>query len=68
MGKFNAKDGHGREDEIVDDFGLGRRNERGTRLVYICREEHMVITNTCTLGKHQRTNQIISCEMKYILS
>lgn len=46
MGDFNAKVGQGKEDDIVGNFGLGQRNERGDRLVQFCREERMVISNT----------------------
>ena len=46
MGDFNAKVGQGKEDDIVGNFGLGQRNERGDRLIQFCREERMIITNT----------------------
>lgn len=46
MGDFNAKVGKGSEDDIVGNFGLGQRSERGNRLVQFCREERLVVTNT----------------------
>lgn len=46
MGDFNAKIGKGRVDDIIGDFGLGIRNERGDRLIEFCQEHDMAITNT----------------------
>lgn len=46
MGDFNAKVGQGRVDEVVGDFGLGVRNERGDKLVEFCQEEQLIVTNT----------------------
>jgi hypothetical protein len=45
-GDFNAKIGNGRVENIVGDYGLGRRNARGDKLVQFCQEAEMVITNT----------------------
>ena len=53
MGDLNAKVGNGREGEIVGDFGLGRRNERGDRWVEWCTEQTQVIMNTW-FRKHVR--------------
>ncbi|XP_060882053.1 craniofacial development protein 2-like [Metopolophium dirhodum] len=46
MGDFNAIVGKGREGREVGDFGLGKRNARGERVVKFCRENGMIITNT----------------------
>ena len=46
MGDFNAKVGNGRSGEVVGDFGLGVRNERGDKLVEWCESRNQVIMNT----------------------
>lgn len=46
MGDFNAKVGKGRVEEIVGNYGLGDRNERGDLLVQFCQEEKLMIANT----------------------
>lgn len=46
LGDFNAKIGSGRVLDIVGEYGLGNRNERGDRLVQFCQEENMMVTNT----------------------
>lgn len=46
MGDFNAKVGQGRVEDVVGDFGLGDRNNRGDKLIQFCQEEKLVITNT----------------------
>jgi hypothetical protein len=46
MGDFNTIVGEGREGREVGDFGLGKRNARGERVVEYCRENGMIITNT----------------------
>ncbi|XP_063391819.1 uncharacterized protein LOC134677313 [Cydia fagiglandana] len=46
MGDLNAKVGQGEEGKIVGKFGLGKRNDRGNRLVEFCSENNLVITNT----------------------
>lgn len=46
MGDLNAKIGQGREGEVVGQFGLGVRNERGERLVEWCAEKGQVIVNS----------------------
>lgn len=45
MGDFNAKVGSV-HNNIVGKFGLGDRNERGTRLIQFCEENKLVVTNT----------------------
>lgn len=46
MGDLNAKIGEGRVENIVGDYGLGERNERGDLLVEFCQEEQLVVANT----------------------
>lgn len=46
MGDFNAKIGKGSVLDIVGNFGLGERNERGDRLVEFCQNYEMIVTNT----------------------
>ena len=46
MGDLNAKIGKGKVDDIVGEYGLGERNERGDRLLQFCQENNMIITNT----------------------
>ena len=46
MGDFNAVVGEGREDRVVGKFGLGKRNNRGERLIEFCKSQNLVITNT----------------------
>lgn len=41
---FNAKR-KGRQDNIVDNFGLGARNERDDHLVQFCKEQNLVLCN-----------------------
>src|SRR6478609_7005701 len=47
MGDFNAVVGKGKEDSVVEKFGLGNRNDRGERLIEFCKSQNLVITNTC---------------------
>jgi len=46
MENFNALVGEGREGREVGNFDLGKRNERGERVVEFCSENGMDITNT----------------------
>lgn len=46
MGDFNAIVGEGKDRNIVGQFGLGKRNERGNRLVQFCEEYNLTILNT----------------------
>ena len=36
----------GRVEEIVGDYGLGERNERGDLMVQFCNERNLMVTNT----------------------
>src|SRR6476619_8495891 len=46
MGDFNAVVGEGKEDRVVGKLGLGKRNDRGERLIEFCKSQNLVITNT----------------------
>ena len=46
MGDFNAKVGAGAVGNVVGNFGLGDRNNRGDRLVQFCTEQQLSIVNT----------------------
>ena len=46
MGDLNANVGDERYQDIVGMHGLGRRNERGERLIQFCQENKLIIANT----------------------
>ena len=46
MGDFNAKVGNKKHKDIIGSYGLGKRNERGERLIQFCEEHNLVVTNT----------------------
>ena len=46
MGDWNSVVGEGLDGKEVGQFGLGRRNERGEKLVEFCRRKKLMITNT----------------------
>ena len=46
MGDLNAKVGEGRFDNVVGQYGLGQRNERGERFIDWCKANNQIITNT----------------------
>src|SRR6478609_3792972 len=46
IGDFNAVVGESKEDRVVGKFGLGKRNDRGERLIEFCNSQNLVITNT----------------------
>lgn len=46
MGDWNAVAREMKEQGISGTFGLGKRNQRGQRLIEFCKEQNLVITNT----------------------
>jgi len=46
MGDWNAVVGEGRDEKEVGSYGLGKRNERGEKLVEFCKKNKLMITNT----------------------
>jgi hypothetical protein len=46
MGDMNAKVGKGSYEKIVGNFGLGKRNDRGDRLIQFCVENNLIVCNT----------------------
>ena len=64
IGDWNAKVGSQETPGVTGKFGLGMRNEAGKRLIEICQENALVITNTLfpntkkdsTHGHHQMVN------------
>ena len=46
MEDLNAEIGSGKDGEIVGAFGLGTRNERGDRLMELCKKFNLSISNT----------------------
>src|SRR5438876_272008 len=46
MGDMNAVVGEEKDGMVVRKFGLGKRNERGERLVEFCKINGLVVTNT----------------------
>ena len=54
MGDWNAVVGEQKEENCVGEFGLGRRNDRGQRLIEFCKQQKMVVTNTCFKQEKRR--------------
>ena len=46
MGDLNAKVGEGRFDNVVGEYGLGQRNERGERFIEWSKANNQIISNT----------------------
>ena len=54
IGDWNAKVGSQETPGVTGNFGLGMRNEAGQRLIELCQENTLVITNTlCQQHKRQ---------------
>lgn len=45
MGDFNAKIDRGGVVDVIGEYGVGQRNERGERLVEFVQEKDIVVTN-----------------------
>ena len=69
FGDWNAKLGEAEVSGIVGNFGLGKPNEAGEKLIEFCADNKMVVINTCfkqpkrrlctwTTPNGQRRNQI----------
>jgi len=54
-GDFNAKVGAGNKSDVNGIYGIGRRNERGERLVEFCKENSLIISNTLFKQHPRRT-------------
>jgi len=77
MGDFNAKVGKGKVADIIGDYGLGTRNERGDRLLQFCTEENFSIMNTwfklpprrlyTWKSPQDKNNNIVRNQIDYIL-
>ena len=46
MGDWNSQVGEGREGKTIGDYGLGKRNNRGDRLVEFCEQHNLMAANT----------------------
>lgn len=55
MGDWNAEVGEGRDENEIGEFGLGRRNDRGQKLVEFCKRRKLMAANTwCEQHRRRR--------------
>ncbi len=54
MGDWNARVGAEKEEGICGEYGLGERNERGSRLIEFCEKHKIVIANTLFKNHRRR--------------
>ena len=54
MGDYNAKVGKGTVDNVVGAFGLGERNDRGTRLIEFAKKHNMIILSLIHISEPTR--------------
>src|SRR6218665_4087207 len=47
MEDWNASVGEGGQEKCVGQYGLGKKNERGDKLIEFCNGQELLITNTC---------------------
>ena len=73
MGDLNAKVGNVTDFNIIGNYGLGKQNERGQRLIEFCKENNMVIMNTwfqqllCRLCTWKGPGDISRNQIDYIM-
>ena len=60
FGDWNAKVGSEETPEVTGKFGLGIRNEAGKRLIELCQENALVITNTLFQQQKRRLHMDIT--------
>ena len=73
MGDLNAKVRNVTDFNIIGNYGLGKQNERGQRLIEFCNENNMVIMNTwfqqplCRLHTLKSPGDISRNQIDYIM-
>ena len=73
MGDLYAKVGNVTDFNIIGNYGLGKQNERGQRLIEFCNENNMVIMNTwlqqplCRLYTWKSPGDISRNQIDYIM-
>ena len=73
MGDLNAKVGNVTDFNIIGNYGLGKQNERGQRLIEFCNENNKVIMNTwfqqplCRLYTWKSPGDISRNQIDYIM-
>jgi len=55
MGDWNASVGEGGHGKCVGEYGLGKKNERGEKLIEFCKRQQLMITNTWFQQEKRRT-------------